>query len=78
MELKEVILMLINIDSWIAWKNCTLLVNAFCPSCHDENFFVLVDDGGSGPDEWGTFHWFSGNGACLSCGHEQGYCDSSH
>lgn len=49
-----------------------------CPECHEETFSVVVTDSGSHPDEWGTCHWWEGDGKCTECGHEEFYNDSSH
>lgn len=54
------------------------VVTVPCPACKEEQFVVTITDGGSGPDEWGTCHWFGGDGKCAACGLETYYCDSSH
>lgn len=53
-------------------------VTCFCPICKQESFEVTVTNSGSGPDEWGMCHWFSGNGVCSECGYKDEYSDSSH
>lgn len=55
------------------------IVACFCPACkHDGSFKVAVHNSGSGPDEWGTCHWFYGYGSCEDCGYEGDYGESSH
>jgi hypothetical protein len=53
-------------------------VTVFCPECKEEQFIVTITDSGSGPDEWGTCHWFYGDGVCSECGYKGDYSDSSH
>lgn len=49
-----------------------------CPKCGNEQFEVVVNTSGSYPDEWGTCHWYEGNGICHECGHKGAHSDSSH
>lgn len=50
----------------------------FCPECKKETFTVTITNSGSGPDEWGTCHWFEGTGVCSECKYTGHYSDSSH
>ena len=53
-------------------------ITAFCPECGEEQLIVTITDSGSGPDEFGTNHWFSGEGKCTECDYKGCYSDSSH
>lgn len=50
----------------------------FCPKCNEESFIVLIADSGQCASEYGTNHWFSGDGECTECHHKSFYTDSSH
>ena len=63
------------LDRWVMRRK---QITGFCPECHQETLIVSVLDSGSGLDEWGTCHWFSGIGRCNECGWEGEYGDSSH